>query len=208
MSVVLVVEGDTDLPVARHLAADAGLSVFAEIDCGGKGRLDGELIGYNGAAQGSPWFVLRDLDSDADCAPIILANRLPVPSRWMCFRIAVRELEAWLLADVEGLASFLRVPVNRLPGAPELEPDPTRTLINIARHSRSRAIQKAFVPPRGSSAQVGPLYEASLIEFAANYWNLERAVARSDSLRRTRSALRALAGRWLKYVEGGNPSDR
>ena len=34
---------------------------------------------------------------------------MPDPSALMCFRIAVRELEAWLLADWDTLAEYLMV---------------------------------------------------------------------------------------------------
>ena len=102
MSLALVVEGDTDLPVARKLAQDANLHVFTEMDAGGKHNIDAEIGDYNGAAKGSPWFVLRDLDQDAPCAGRFLGGIGFRPSKWMCFRLAVRELESWLLADEEG----------------------------------------------------------------------------------------------------------
>ncbi len=81
MSLALVVEGDTDLPVARKLAADAGLDVFTEMDAGGKFNIDAELDNYNGAAKGAPWFVLRDLDDDAQCAGEFLKKIDFRPSR-------------------------------------------------------------------------------------------------------------------------------
>ncbi|MEP7012069.1 MAG: hypothetical protein ABJC13_17225 [Acidobacteriota bacterium] len=49
----------------RKLARDAGLELYAEIDAAGKNTIDAEIAGYNLAAQGSPWFILRDPDQDA-----------------------------------------------------------------------------------------------------------------------------------------------
>ncbi len=203
MSLIAVVEGDTDLPVVRKLAEDAGLDITSEIDCAGKDYLDEHLDAYNAAAQGSPWFVLRDLDTDAPCAGDYIRNRALAPETWMCFRLAVREMEAWLLADSESIARFLKVPRNAVPANPDADADPTRTIVNLARRSTSAKVQKALVPKPGISAQVGPLYEAKIIEFARDYWSLDRACQNSASLARARTRLRELAEKWDRYVNLG-----
>lgn len=187
-------EGDTDRPVADELAADAGIEVAARLDKGGKSQLDAELPAYNAAAAGSPWLVLRDLDHDAACAPQLIDDLGLVPAEWMCFRVAVREVESWLLADHEGFARYFKVDASRLPVDPDAEPDPKRTLMNVVRGSRRRAIRDAMLPRPGTS--VGPLYAATLIEFATTAWSLERAARRSGSLRRARVAMGAMATRW------------
>jgi len=122
----------------------------------------------------------------------------------MVFRLAVREVEAWLLADAHALSRFLRIPEGRVPADPDAEKDPTLTLVNLARQSTSPRIRQAIVPARGDRVQVGKLYEATIIEFAENHWSLERASQRSRSLARARTALEALAKRWGRYalVEG------
>ncbi len=198
----MVVEGDTDLPVARKLVRDAGLDVALELDCAGKSQLDEHLSGYNAAAQGSPWFVLRDLNGDALCAAALLEQRRFKPSQWMCFRIAVREMEAWLLADAHEFSAFFDVEETLVPGDPDAEADPTTVIVNLARKSRSGAIRRALVPPPGSSTVVGPLYEAKIIEFGERHWNLARAARRSESLRRARKALRGLGVAWRKFARG------
>jgi hypothetical protein len=203
MSIMVAFEGDTDLPVIRRLLEDAGLPLGLPIDCGGKARLDAELKGYNGAAQGSPWFVLRDLDDDAPCAGKFLAGLRFKPSRWMCFRLAVRELEAWLLADKEAVSRFFRVDERHIPNHPDLETDPTASLVALARKSTSSTVRKAMVPAPNMGVQVGPLYEATLIEFGEKAWHLDRACQRSPSLKRARDALRALASRWRAHVGRG-----
>lgn len=202
MSVLVVVEGDTDLPVARKLARDARLSVANEIDCGGKDRLDRSLAAYNDAAKGSPWLVLRDLDHDADCAPSLLGKRRFRAARWMCFRIAVRETEAWLLADATGLAAYLEVDEPIIPNDPDLLEDPTAALLDVASKSPRRAMRNAMLPAPGAFATVGPLYEATIIDFGLRHWSLNRACRRSESLRRARAALRALGRRWRDSARG------
>ena len=203
MTIAVVVEGDTDLPVVRKLTKDAGLTIAAEIDCGGKHQLDADLSGYNNAAKGSPWFVLRDLNSDAQCAGQFLAARNSTAARWMCFRIAVREMESWVLADAAAISDFLRIPRSAVPTDPDAEDDPTRTIVDLARRSRSRTIEKALVPRAGTSTAVGPLYEAKMIEFTRERWDLDRACQRSRSLARARERLREMAREWARYVVGG-----
>jgi hypothetical protein len=202
MTLMVAVEGDTDLPFVRELAADAGFDVRREIDCAGKSRLDEALPSYNGAAKGSPWLVLRDLDHDAECAVALIAARRLVPSRWMCFRVAVRELESWVLADAEGFADFYAVPVNAVPDRPVEEDDPTRTIVNLIRRSRNAGLRRGIGPRPGVSASVGYLYETKLIEFGEEHWSVARASRRSDSLRRARRALRRLYALWADYARG------
>jgi hypothetical protein len=208
MTCILVVEGDTDLPIARKLLRDARLEISAEIDCAGKSRLDEDLRGYNEAARGAPWFVLRDLDQDAPCAGALLDRMKFKASRWMCFRLAVRELESWLLADVHAVARFFDVQEAWIPENPDGQIDPTEVLVGLARRSRNSAIRRAMVPSLGASTAVGPLYEAMVIEFGSKHWNLLRACRRSESLRRARKALRALGARWRDHLRGEKPGDQ
>jgi hypothetical protein len=100
------------------------------------------------------------------------------------------------------MAEYLGVPEGALPSDPDAERDPTVTLVNLARRSGRGAIRKRLVPKPGASAQVGPGYEAAVIEFGTEYWSLERAARRSDSLRRARAALKELGRRWRTHVGG------
>jgi hypothetical protein len=150
----------------------------------GKPDLRQRVGAYNRDAVRSPWIVLVDLDRDADCAPPLRALWLPRPAPMMCFRVAVRAMEAWLLADREQLARFLSVPAARVPLAPEAVPDPKRAVVDLAIHSRRRAIREDMVPRVGSGRPVGPAYASRLIEFVEDHWRPEIAAQSSDSLRR------------------------
>jgi hypothetical protein len=203
MSLIVVVEGRTDEPVVRKLAADAGLEVADVLPMRGKGRLDQRLGDFNTAAVGSPWFVLRDLDHDAACAPTYLEGLQLQVTQWMVFRLAVRELESWLLADRDGIAEYLGVALAKVPERPDELDDPKQTLVNLARTSKKKSVTKAFVPRAGDSTVVGPLYEAEIIEFSSSHWSLQAACRRSPSLRRARRALRDMCGRWSRHIRGG-----
>jgi hypothetical protein len=115
----------------------------------------------------------------------------------MCLRVAVRAVEAWLLADAERLATFLYIPRHRVPTLPDAEADPKATLVRLARRSRSRLIRRDMVPRMGSSARVGPGYAGRIVEFvtatASRGWRPAVAAEHSDSLRRCLDALRGLS---------------
>ena len=180
----IAVEGPVDEAVLKRLLAEAGLSVAHVHGRQGKAHLDAQLRGFNQAARFAPWLVLRDLDHDAECAPALLRRLLPAPSARMRLRIAVRAAEAWLLADADALAAFLKVSPSRLPRRPDELDQPKQALVNLARTSRSQRIRDELVPAAGTHAKVGPLFGARLVEFAGGAWQPRRASRSSDSLRR------------------------
>jgi hypothetical protein len=102
----------------------------------------------------------------------------------MCFRIAVRAVEAWFFADDERLARFLSVARSKIPSLPEQVEDPKRTMVELAGRSRKREIREDMVPRPGSRRKEGPAYASRLIEFAHSFWRPEVAATKSDSLRR------------------------
>jgi hypothetical protein len=160
------VEGIVDEAVMRRLIGHVGAKLGPVYGKSGKPKLLQNLKGYNEAARQGPWIVLVDLDRDAECAPPFCAEWLPSVAPKMCFRVAVREVEAWLLADRERLADFLHISISKIPSVPESIEDPKQTMVNMARRSRLRAIQKDMVPRPEGGRQVGPAYTSRLIEFS------------------------------------------
>ena len=112
---------------------------------------------------------------------------LDSPAPRMCFRIAVRAVETWLLADRQRLAQFLSIPVSRIPPVLEAVDDPKLLLVNLARHSRQRATREDMVPRQRSGRKVGPAYASRLMEFVEDTttgWRPDVAAEESDSLKR------------------------
>ena len=109
VSVVIsaAVEGDVDEAIVRKLVAHAGGQIGSVYGKNGKSMLRKKIKGYNNAARRTPWLILIDLDNDADCAPPVREEWVPDPALHLCFRIAVREVEAWLMADATTLARYL-----------------------------------------------------------------------------------------------------
>lgn len=189
----VAVEGASDIPIAERLLAESGHHVHAIYDQRGKGRLDRNLHRYNTAARFSNWLVLRDLDHDAPCAGAMAGQLLPDRSERMYFRIAVREVESWLLADRQSIARSLSVRIGLVPEDPESVDDPKAEIVRLARSSRSRATREDLVPAPGTSAPVGPGYLSWVAEYASTKWRPSVAADRSRSLARCMAALRGAA---------------
>ena len=194
-SIDIVVEGDVDEAVVCRVCDHVGVPVAAVYGKRGKDHIIDRLHNYNQAANFSPWLVVVDLDHDSDCAPDFVKAKLGTPSHGMCFRIAVRAIESWLLADAEQLAAFLHTRPTRFPTNPDHENDPKLTLIQLARRSTRKAIRNDMVPRTGSGRQVGIGYVGLITEFVTEKdvgWRPEVAMEHSDSLRRCIEALHTL----------------
>lgn len=189
------VEGVTDEAIIRVVTLHEDFEVVAVYGKDGKDDLRRKLSAYNHAARYKPWIVLTDLDNDASCAPPLRMKLLPMPARKMCFRIAVPEVESWLLADRERLAAFLGVSIAKIPVKPESQPDPKQIIVQLARKSSRRAIQEDMVPREGSGRSTGPAYASRLIEFIQNKpngWRCSVARKHSESLDRCLKCLKRL----------------
>ena len=196
MDVRYAVEGPTDEPLAKRLITTVGMNPRATLVAGGKLRLDPKLPGYNAAAHHSAWLVLRDLDHDdvGGCVPELVQDLLGgPPSEGMCFRIAVREAEAWLLADARSFAQFFGVSTARVPHNVESLSDPKQSLVNLCRGSRKRDIRDGMVPRQGSRRVVGESYRLLVSEFVEDAWDPQQARLAAPSLDRALIALERLA---------------
>jgi hypothetical protein len=188
------VEGPVDEAVAHKIIEETGFSSGRTYGRQGKQNLHLRIDGFNRAALRAPWFVLVDLDR-CECAPALRIGWLPNEAELMCFRVAVREIEAWLLADRERAAQFLSVSRAHIPRDPESLEDPKGALVSIARGSRSRDIREGLVPQPGSGRAVGPTYTGAVSQYAAALWRPAVASEAAPSLRRCLDRVAALAER-------------
>ncbi len=180
----VAVEGALDEAVAQKLITLVGGEVGNVFGRVGKPNLRQRIEGFNNSARRNPWLVLVDLDNESLCAPSFRNNWLPDPAPNLCFRIAVREVEAWLMADAESLARYLSVAPSRIPRTPESIEHPKDEMVNLGRRSHRRTIREDMVPREASGRRVGPAYSSRLIEYVKDKWRSEVAARRSESLRR------------------------
>jgi len=190
--IMAAVEGLVDEAVVRRPAEHAGLEINQVHGKNGKDYLRRRIGAYNNAARISPWLVLVDLNREADCPPPLCRIWVPAPAPHMCFRVAVRSVESWLLADREQIARFLGIRVTQVVQNPEAVPNPRDAVVSLAAKSRRNDIRKDMVPRPGSGRPVGPAYASRLIEFVGSHWQPDVAARFSDSLRRCLIRLKEL----------------
>ena len=165
---------------------------------GGNGYLRKKIANYIEVSKRIPVVVLTDLDQ-FECAPGLRKNWLygknitePLPE-YFVFCIAVREVEAWLLADRQNFANFLSISPDKIDRDIEsLVADPKSYLINLVKNSRDRDIKSDILPNARSQAKVGVGYNGKLCEYVLNYWNPVIAADNCPSLQRARSRLIAI----------------
>ena len=163
---------------------------------GGNGYLKKTAPGWNAAARGIPFFLLTDLDAEA-CPGQLLNDWMPGGIHTnMIARVAVTEVEAWLLADKQAFSEFLSVPTKRLPDDPESVADPKALLVKLAARSPNRVLRQRLVPVLNSTAKQGRDYNSCLLEFVLNHWNPDEAAGRSESLHRCLARLGHFEPEW------------
>ena len=192
---LLAVEDQLSEAVARKVLASVSPQVAVSLCLGLKGKdyLRQKAENLNQASKGSPVFLLTDLDSPKDCpAGLIKAWLRNAKQPNFLFRVAVMEVESWIMADRESFAQFLSVPPERVPLATDSIPRPKEFLVSLARQSRSSRLRADLVPAPGGTNKVGPAYNLQLASFVTKNWSPESAAMVSDSLRRALVRLREL----------------
>ena len=182
--VSFAVEGTVDEAVVRKLFEASGVVSGTQYVCDGIGNLRKRLHGFNAAAHYCPWFVLCDLDRH-ECAPKLRSDFFETPqTERMELRVAVRAVEAWLMADRGSFASFLGVEVKHIPREPEQLANPKEAVVELARGSSKSAIREGLVPSKSSERRVGRAYTHEVIEYVHGRWSPNRARGASPSLAR------------------------
>jgi len=163
---------------------------------GGNGYLRRTINGFNNGAKGTPYLVGTDLDEYA-CPSALINDWLRHPKHHnLLVRVAVREAEAWVLADGDAFAEFIGVAASRVPVDVEALPDPKAALIGLVRSSRRKQLRDDICPPAHSTSRIGPNYNARLGGFVSGTWNPAAARLRSRSLDRTMNRLAVFRPQW------------
>jgi len=187
LEIALVVEDVLSLVLMEKVLMHTGrgFNVLRPLVERGVGNIQKSVRKYLSASRALPHVVLTDLDQ-ATCAPLLRQQwGVAVLPESMMFRVAVRESEAWVLADRSGFAAFAGIPPSKIPFAPEALPDPKQELINLVRRSRNKRLVAELVPAQGSAVSIGPLYNERLSQFVRERWDVRAALTNSPSLERT-----------------------
>ncbi len=182
--------------VAERLAAEAGFTVGQRLRRQGNGYLRSRLESFCQIATRTPVLLLTDLDS-ARRAPELMKQWLKdrkAPGG-LQFRVAVRSIESWLLADHEAMQALLGSRATKLPDKPDELAYPKHELLSLAQRA-PRAVRDDLLVRRGDIAGQGLGYNARLGAVVNSHWSPSRAAANSPSLARARIRLDALAKCW------------
>lgn len=169
------------------------LNIAVRLGRKGNGYLKKNLPEFVKTSENIPFILLTDLDN-VGCAPALInawKDKIVLPDS-MIFRVAVREVEAWLLADRVGFSSFCGAPKNKIPQNVETLADPKQLLINLVGQYGGRDIKADILPKEGSLSKVGLGYNQVLRHFVSETWVLGRANRNSDSLMRMCESIRNL----------------
>jgi hypothetical protein len=191
--VAIATEDELSEAVCTRLLDEVGLRPYLQLRKGGSGYLRSRISAFCEMAQSYPVVVMTDLDQMV-CAPRLVSDWLRnniVPQN-LLLRVAVREVETWLLADRPAMRAYFGVEVR----AEYLEDvgDPKQLLLETMRRSQ-RAIRSSLVEIRRGQACCGVGYNNELGAFVRDTWSPERASQYSDSLSRMRERVSELAAR-------------
>ena len=149
----------------------------------GNDRIRAGMRKFAEASRVFPHIVLTDLDR-LPCPPVLLQQWAirNIPET-MLFRVAVHEVESWLMADREAFAAYLSIALDKVPFAPDTEIDTKQFLFSIVRRSKRTRLRSEILPTPGS--HIGPLYNEHFCRFAKDCWRINVAAENSPSLARS-----------------------
>jgi hypothetical protein len=195
MDVYLATEDALGQAVGERLVAEAGDHMNVAVRIGGKGNtfLRQKLPELMKVARSIPVVLFTDLDH-VECPPTLIRSWTGTKklADSLLFRVVVREVESWLLADREAFADFTGIALNKLPSHPESLDDPKQSLLNLVRRHARSEIKRELLPATGIIAVRGLGYNPVLRQFVRDHWSPERAAATAESLARARQRLQEL----------------
>lgn len=152
-------------------------------NCHGFGKIKANVNKWNAAAvKGIRFIVVTDLDSSP--CPVKLINEWFVNGidTNLIFRIAIKEIESWVLADNINFSKFLGISNYSITDSDTIN-DPKDFLFKLTKKSRYTNIKKDILP-LDIFARIGPNYNNRLALFIHSYWDIDNARQKSKSLDR------------------------
>jgi hypothetical protein len=161
----------------------------------GKSEIDKRDSAYVQAALHQTVVILRDLDKDAVCAPEFLALRnIPCDQAGLFYRLAVRTVESWVMADKEGFKAYFQcksglIDQSNLDG---LDRPKDFALEQIFKGSMPASKKKGIVSFKSGAYRQQYDYNPQMTRFVQTSWSPDRAVENSDSFRRFLDAMQCI----------------
>lgn len=186
INVSLVTEDELSEAIGTRLLKDF-LSFPASIQPlrkGGFGYIRSKMKNWCQLSHIHPVLIITDLDR-SQC-PFSLKKEwigTATPSNDLIFRVAVKEIESWLLADHDTIQMMLGNK-GQLPNQPDELNDPKQYLLELSK-SAPRDVRYDLIKQEGSICSQGLGYNRRLASVVHTHWNPVRAATRSPSLQKT-----------------------
>lgn len=158
----------------------------------GNGYLRTKMDSWYQMAEHQLMMVLTDLDRSkclVEFRDQWLVHRPLPPS--LVFRIAVREVESWALADHQAMRELVGKK-GVLPMAPDELPDPKQALLGLGR-TAPKSVRDDLIKSNDGQLRQGLGYNARLTHWINTVWCPQRAAERSPSLARARIRIQEAA---------------
>jgi hypothetical protein len=192
--IAIATEDQLSEAIALRLIAEIPTPHFIQFKLGrkGNGYLSSKMDSWCQMAQHQVMLVLTDLDR-ANCLVEFRDQWLDAaPPQNLLLRIAVREVESWVLADHIAMRVLIGAK-GVLPAAPDELADPKQSLLKLAKSAPKQIRADLLKTIDGNLAQ-GLGYNARLTAWVNSEWSPERAAERSPSLARARLRLNEVVG--------------
>ncbi len=184
--VILAVEDELSEAISMKILSQFNIKIRHTIIGKGNVSLRQKAPELNRSANALNIFLLTDLDTPRNCPSTLIDSWIRGPkSPGFLFRVAVMEVESWLMADRMGFSDFLSIPIHRIPSPTDDILNPKEFLVSLARRSQRKSVRDALVPSQTTNLTVGIEYNILLSEFVHANWNSQNAAAVSPSLKRT-----------------------
>ena len=142
---------------------------------GGYGKLKARAKNWKRAAENGTWLlVVTDMDRaktpneiGKEWLGVECLGQLPGK---MIFRVAVREIESWIMADREMFAKFLRIPESNVTLDPDVLMDPKAEVFRLVREKCTVTRFKKMLPVKNQA--VGVDYNRLICEFVDGHWRV------------------------------------
>lgn len=188
--IAIATEDELSEAIALRLIAEVPEphQITSKLRKGGFGYLRSKMNNWRQMAAHQVVVVLTDLDR-ANCLVEFhnaWLSEKPLPAN-LLLRVAVREVESWVLADHVALRALIGTK-GALPAQPDELPDPKQFLLQLAK-TAPKAVREDLIKTAPGHLAQGLGYNARLTELVFSQWCPQRAAERSPSLARARIRL-------------------
>jgi len=186
-SIAIATEDELSEAIVLRLVSEVGQphDEVLKLRRGGDGYLKSKMGSWRQIAARQVMIVLTDLDR-AKCLVEFRSRWIadgPIPSR-LVFRIAVREVESWALADHDAMRKLIGAK-GKLPINPDTLSNPKQTLLAFGQ-AVPKEIRDDLVKQIDGQLRPGTGYNARLVHWINTSWSPVRAASRSPSLAKAR----------------------